>query len=68
MRLNLDKCKIMHFGKNNPKINYTMKSYDSEEQIQIEKTESERDLGIQVQANLKYDAKSVNRHPRQIAC
>ena len=56
MRLNLDKCKIMHFGKNNPKINYTMKSYDSEEQIQIEKTESERDLGIQVQANLKYDA------------
>ena len=56
MRLNLDKCKIMHFGKKNPRINYTMKSYDNEELIQIEKTESERDLGIQVSANLKYDA------------
>ena len=53
MRLNLDKC---NFGKYNPKTNYTMKSYDNEQQIQIEKTESERDLGIQVQANLKYDA------------
>ena len=56
MRLNLDKCKIMHFGKYNPKINYTMKSYDSEELIQIEKTDSERDLGIQVSSNLKYNA------------
>ena len=56
MRLNLDKCKIMHFGKKNPRINYTMKSYDNEELIQIEKTESERDLGIQISANLKYDA------------
>ena len=33
-----------------------MKSYDNEDLIQIEKTESERDLGIQVWANLKYDA------------
>ena len=56
MRLNLEKCKIMHFGKKNPKTNYTMKSYESEELIQIEKTESERDLGIQVSSNLKYDA------------
>ena len=56
MRLNLDKCKIMHFGKYNPKINYTMKSNDSEELIQIEKTDSERDLGIQVSSNLKYNA------------
>ena len=56
MRLNLDKCKVMHLGKNNPRTNYTMKSYDSEELIQIEKTESERDLGIQISANLKYNA------------
>ena len=31
-----------------------MKSYDNEELIQIEKTYSERDLGIQVSSNLKY--------------
>ena len=40
MRLNLNKCKIMHFGKNNPKINHKMKSYDGEELIKIEKTDS----------------------------
>ena len=56
MRLNLDKCKIMHFGKNNPRINYTMKDYDSNEIIVKEKTDSERDLGIQVSANLKFNA------------
>ena len=55
MRLNLDKCKIMHFGKNNPKTDYTRRSYDSDERILIEKTESERDLGIQVTSNLKYN-------------
>ena len=31
-----------------------MQSYDNEELIQIEKTDSERDLGIQVSSNLKY--------------
>ena len=54
MRLNLDKCKVMHFGKKNPKIAYTMRSYENNESRQIQTTESERDLGIQVSSNLKY--------------
>ena len=33
-----------------------MKDYDSNEIIVIEKTDSERDLGIQVSANLKFNA------------
>jgi gas vesicle protein len=55
MRLNLDKCKVMHLGKRNPKINYTMKNYNNDLSTIIEKTESERDLGIQVSSNLKYN-------------
>ena len=38
LHLNLDKCKKVHFGGKYPMINYTMKSYESEELIQIEKT------------------------------
>ena len=52
MRLNLDKCYA--FWQKQPQTKYTMKSYDNEELIQIEKTDSERDLGIQVSSNLKY--------------
>ena len=55
MRLNLDKCKVMHLGKKNPKINYTMKNYINDSLTIIKKTESERDLGIQVSSNLKYN-------------
>ena len=50
----------MHFGKKNPRSNYTMQAYDSNNLIQIEKTETERDLGIQISSNLKY-AEQVNK-------
>jgi ribonucleases P/MRP protein subunit RPP40 len=54
MRLNLDKCKVMHLSKKNPKTAYIMRSYENNESKKIEITESQRDLGIQVSSNLKY--------------
>ena len=45
----------MHFGKENPRIDYAMTSYESNEQKLIEKSDSERDLGIQLSSNLKYN-------------
>ena len=45
----------MHFGKKNPNLSYTMKNYNSENLIAIEKTLSERDLGVQVSSDLKYN-------------
>ena len=43
------------FGKNNPKIDYTMESFENGDQKLIEKSESERDLVVQVTSNLKYN-------------
>ena len=40
MEFNVAKCKVMHFGRNNPRHNYTMKGK------LLEKTEEERDLGV----------------------
>ncbi len=38
------KCKIMHFGYNGNKFNYTMMSHD--EEVAFEKVEEEKDLSI----------------------
>ena len=55
MRQNLSKCKIINLGKKKNKTQYTMQSYgDDTNAMQIESTESERDLGIQLSSNLKY--------------
>ena len=47
MEFNFSKCKVMHFGRNNPRHNYTMKGR------LLEKTEEERDLGVVTTANAK---------------
>ena len=47
MEFNVSKCKVMHFGRNNPRHNYTMKGR------LLEKTEEERDLGVVTTANAK---------------
>ena len=41
MKLNVEKCKVMHFGKSNPKANYYMTDYSGNELI-IEETRLER--------------------------
>ena len=52
MRLNVKNCKVIHFGKTNPKAVYIMMD-DVGNKINIEQTNLERDLGITVDNNLK---------------
>ncbi len=59
MRLNFDKCKIMHFGKNNPKYKYSLFDSETSKRYELVETESERDLGIIVSNDAKWH-KQVN--------
>ena len=47
MKFNVDKCKVMHVGRNNPRAQYTMNN------IPLTTTEAERDIGVKVQASLR---------------
>ena len=40
MLFNLDKCKVMHLGFNNPHVDYFMDA------IQIQEVHEEKDLGV----------------------
>ena len=51
MELNLLKCKIMHFGKNNPKRVYHMTDKITGISAPLAKTSLERDLGIMISAD-----------------
>jgi hypothetical protein len=44
------KCKVMHFGRNNPNYEYEMRGQ------KLEKVDSERDIGVTVSNNLKPSA------------
>ena len=56
MEFNVSKCKVMHFGKNNPKFDYSMKNSI------LAKVDHEKDLGVQISSNLK-----PSQHCREIA-
>ena len=47
MLFNVDKCKVMHFGINNIKVNYELNGKT------LEEVTEERDLGVVVQNDLK---------------
>lgn len=49
MEFNVDKCKIMHLGNQNPKHTYTMSGTN------LETTKEERDLGVLVDDKLGFD-------------
>ena len=71
MRLNIDKCKIMHVGKRNKKYEYTMNSYEDNLPVPLEKTEIEQDLGILITSNLKFSAqsnKAASNVNKDLAC
>jgi ribonucleases P/MRP protein subunit RPP40 len=53
MRLNIEKCKVMHIGKGNPRKMYYMRDPDSGIVHELATTEKERDLGVIVSSNLK---------------
>ena len=63
MRLNVEKCKVMYFGKSNPKAVYCMTD-DSGNKRDIEKTNLERGLGVIVVNDLKW-SEHVNRMVRK---
>ena len=48
MEFNVDKCKIMHLGHNNPKTTYSMGGSN------LEETEEERDLGVLIDNKLDF--------------
>ena len=50
---NVSKCKVMHIGKKNPKVDYFMKIEDNLQKL--ETCEEEKDLGITFDTNLKFD-------------
>jgi len=49
MEFNVDKCKIMHIGKKNPKNVYTMNGKN------LTETTEERDLGVTIDCRLEFD-------------
>ena len=53
MPFNIQKCKVMHIGKSNPKIDYEIKGE------KIQEVTQETDLGIEIKNNLKVDAQCI---------
>ena len=52
---NVKKCKVLHFGKNNPGYQYSMRDPLSPNRLTLESTVMERDLGILISHNLKWE-------------
>ena len=48
MEFNVDKCKVMHLGKNNPKNSYSMA------EVNLEETTEEKDLGVLIDNKLNF--------------
>ena len=54
LHFNMDKCKVMHIGKLNPKFDYPM--LKNKKDIIIKKCTYEKDLGVTFDDNLQFDA------------
>jgi hypothetical protein len=53
LRFNADKCKVLHFGKDNIHFNYTMR--DGDRRTFIKQDTEECDLGVTFETNLKFE-------------
>ena len=63
MLFNVDKCKVMHIGKDNPRFEYEMTDKDGNTKV-LKSVNSEKDLVVYIQENLKFDkhiSLTVNR-------
>ena len=58
MELNLDKCKVLHFGKKNARVEYIMTN--NEVSHVLEASVCERDLGVQLTDNMKWHAQCAS--------
>ena len=65
LSFNVDKCKVMHIGKNNPKLDYTMRT-ENENRILIE-TSKEKDLGVWITNDLKHEKQVIAASQRAMA-
>jgi hypothetical protein len=54
LRLNFEKCKVMHLGKNNSNYNYTIHDSVTNTTHSLIKTAEEKDLGVVFSSNLKW--------------
>ncbi len=59
MRLNYEKCKVMHLGRANPCFNYKMRDSSINCTHNLAKTDCERDLGITLTSDAKWTAHST---------
>ena len=57
LSFNVDKCKVMYIGKNNRKLEYTMRT-ENENKIVIE-TREEKDLGVLITHDLKHEKQVI---------
>jgi hypothetical protein len=48
------KCKVLHFGKRNPKYEYKLKVKGSDNWYILESSDCEKDLGVMLSSNLKW--------------
>jgi len=53
MKLNVEKCRVMHIGRKNPRIKYYMKDSTNGRSHELGETDLERDLGVYMSSNLK---------------
>ncbi|CAF1079711.1 unnamed protein product, partial [Brachionus calyciflorus] len=63
--LNFDKCKVLHIGNNNTKFDYDINSKP------LNKSNCEKDLGIYIQSDLKWNNQiknSTTRANRALGC
>ena len=57
LEFNAEKCKVIHFGHNNPKQQYLMTQNPGSHHI-LEHVQEERDLGVIVDSQLKFSSHS----------
>jgi len=53
MLFNTDKCKVLHFGFNNPHIDYSMDG------VKLQLVKEEKDLGVTVSADIKWEKQCI---------
>jgi hypothetical protein len=54
MKFNADKCQVLRIGSNNMMHQYTMRVHGTDERVQLESVNSERDLGVIIDSELKF--------------
>jgi hypothetical protein len=54
LRFNADKCKVLHLGKKNRQFEYEMRKHASTETNRLQATELEKDLGVNMDNELKF--------------